>query len=80
MSTDKSNTFITEAFNKAEIKFNIENRSDDDDHLNKAQEDEEEAIKKDLRPISAIAPKVLHQDELQVEVSSTPAFQSLEEV
>ena len=32
------------------------------------------------RPISAIPPKILRQDEAIVEVSSTPAFQCLEEV
>ena len=32
------------------------------------------------RPISAVAPKVLDQDESHVEISSTPAFQCLEEV
>jgi hypothetical protein len=32
------------------------------------------------RAISAVAPKVLEQDESQVEISSTPAFQCLEEV
>lgn len=32
------------------------------------------------RALSAIAPKIYHQDENHVEISSTPAFQSLEEV
>lgn len=32
------------------------------------------------RAISAIAPKIYHQDDNHVEISSTPAFQSLEEV
>jgi len=32
------------------------------------------------RAISAVAPKVLDQDDGQVEISSTPAFQCLEEV
>ena len=32
------------------------------------------------RPISAMPPKILRQNEAVVEVSSTPAFQSLEEV
>ena len=32
------------------------------------------------RPISAVPPKIQHQDEAVVEVSSTPAFQCLEEV
>lgn len=31
-------------------------------------------------PISAIAPKIFQQDDTQVEISSTPAFQCLEEV
>jgi hypothetical protein len=30
--------------------------------------------------ISAVAPKILQQDDTQIEVSSTPAFQCLEEV
>lgn len=34
----------------------------------------------DNRPISAIAPKIYNQDDSHVEISSTPAFQSLEEV
>lgn len=86
MSSDNSNAFLTEAANKSETKLVVENRSDDDIYSNKTQkleDDEEEEdgeIIQDLRPISAVAPKVLHQDELQVEVSSTPAFQSLEEV
>jgi len=32
------------------------------------------------RAISAVAPKILEQDEGQIEISSTPAFQCLEEV
>ena len=32
------------------------------------------------RVFSAVAPTFLHQDDIQVEVSSTPAFQSLEEL
>ena len=31
-------------------------------------------------PISAVAPKVVHQEESQVEVSASPAFQCLDEV
>lgn len=31
-------------------------------------------------PISAVAPKVVHQEENQVEVSASPAFQCLDEV
>lgn len=34
----------------------------------------------DNRPISAIAPKIYQQDEGHTEISSTPAFQHLEEV
>jgi hypothetical protein len=85
MSSDNSNAFLTEAANKPESKHIIENHSEDDIYSNKTQkledelDDEDEAVQ-DLRPISAVAPKILHQDELQVEVSSTPAFQSLEEV
>ena len=83
MSSDNSNAFLTEAANKSESKSIVENRSEDDTYSNKKLEDElddENEPIQDLRPISAVAPKVLHQDELQVEVSSTPAFQSLEEV
>ncbi len=59
-----------------------------------AQEEEEESSLNDTyednellksqvqtnRPISAIPPKIMRQDEAIVEVSSTPAFQCLEEV
>lgn len=31
-------------------------------------------------PISALPPKVIHQEESQVEVSASPAFQCLDEV
>lgn len=31
-------------------------------------------------PISAVPPKVIHQEESQVEVSASPAFQCLDEV
>jgi hypothetical protein len=54
---------------------------------------EKESIKKDdenstttteyekkIKVISAVAPKLLQQDDTQIEVSSTPAFQCLEEV
>ena len=34
----------------------------------------------DVRPVSAVAPKVVFHDETQVEVSSTPAFQCIDEV
>ena len=34
----------------------------------------------DQRPISALAPKTLQNDDTQIEISSTPAFQFLEEV
>ena len=34
----------------------------------------------DNRAISAVAPKIFEQDEGQIEISSTPAFQCLEEV
>ena len=46
------------------------------------EEREEDEINYDenLPPISALAPEVTHQDVAQVEVSSTPAFQCLEEV
>lgn len=39
-----------------------------------------ETVQDNLRPISAIAPRIFQQDETQVEISSTPAFQCLEEV
>ncbi len=48
-----------------------------DDNYSTATADETTGEK---RAISAVAPKVLDQDEGQVEISSTPAFQCLEEV
>ena len=46
------------------------------------QEEKElnEANKDENRPLSALAPKIYEQDELHVEISSTPAFQCLEEL
>ena len=46
------------------------------------EEPEEDIIQyeENASPLSALAPKVMHTDEAQVEVSSTPAFQCLEEV
>ena len=48
MSSDNSNAFLTEAANKSETKFVVENRSDDDIYSNKTHklEDEEEVINK----------------------------------
>lgn len=56
--------------------------TDSDKEKNQSSDnaDEEEQSSGDVRPISAVAPKVLQQDETQVEISSTPAFQCLEEV
>lgn len=49
-----------------------------------ANPDDEEKNKKDdideNRPLSPLAPKHFDQDELQVEISATPAFQCLEEL
>jgi hypothetical protein len=42
--------------------------------------DERAQVEEEVRPISAIAPKIFQQDETQIEISSTPAFQCLEEV
>jgi hypothetical protein len=47
-------------------------REEGDNDLNRYEEN--------IRPISALAPKIFQQDDVQVEVSSTPAFQCLEEV
>jgi hypothetical protein len=88
MSSNSSNAFLTDAANRSDIKFVIENASDDDEYsiyktrkLDQEEDDDDETeTPAGLRPISAVAPKVLMQDESQVEVSSTPAFQSLEEV
>ena len=48
--------------------------------IKEEQEDDIVQYEENLRPLSALAPRVMHQDEAQVEVSSTPAFQCLEEV
>lgn len=48
--------------------------------IKEEKEDEENHYEENLRPLSALAPKVMLQDEAQVEVSSTPAFQCLEDV
>ena len=48
--------------------------------IKEEKEDDEITYDENLPPISALAPEVMHQDEAQVEVSSTPAFQCLEEV
>lgn len=44
---------------------------------------EREQIEEEVRPISAVAPKIFHQQDdgtAHIEISSTPAFQCLEEV
>ena len=50
----------------------------------KEEQDEEEEEGQDsmeyVAPISALPPKVVHQEESQVEVSASPAFQCLDEV
>ena len=56
---------------------NIENGSNRRDDENSPTTTEYE---KKNKVISAIAPKILQQDDTQIEVSSTPAFQCLEEV
>lgn len=71
MDDPNDKAFLTENQNK-------ESDSSDDESENESSQ--QENIENDFRPISAIAPKVRLQDEIQVEVSSTPAFQCLEEV
>ena len=55
--------------------------TDSDKEKNQSSDNpDEDQSSGDVRPISAVAPKVLQQDDTQVEISSTPAFQCLEEV
>lgn len=86
MSGESRNAFLTEA--SSDIKVVVENFSDDPENVNTRtsaqlldESDQEDAgVLHDTRPISAVAPKATHQDDSQVEVSSTPAFQCLDEV
>jgi hypothetical protein len=65
---------------KAFLTENRNRESDVSDDESECENSQKEDNLNDNRPISAIAPKVKLQDEIQVEVSSTPAFQCLEEV
>jgi hypothetical protein len=69
--------FITQDTNKIDAAFAEQDESDDESEIIKDYELDEENAE---RPISAVAPKVTQRDERQIEVSSTPAFQFLEEV
>jgi hypothetical protein len=74
---DDNNPFYQYASNIDNQNQNAQKKAanDDDDD----GEDENE-VQDEIRPLSAVAPKIFHQDEAQVEISSTPAFQCLEEV
>jgi hypothetical protein len=69
--------FITQDTNKIDAAFGGQDDSDDESEIIRQYEASDELIE---RPISAVAPKVQQRDERQIEVSSTPAFQCLEEV
>lgn len=44
------------------------------------REEEEEPSQRYTQPLSALPPRVVQQEESQVEVSASPAFQCLDEV
>ena len=69
--TTASAQSITNDVSQTKSKNNPSDKSQDDTTVKEVGE---------KRAISAVAPKVLDQDEGQVEISSTPAFQCLEEV
>lgn len=54
--------------------------SDNESEDGRDKEEEEEETLKYAPAISALPPKVIQQEESQVEVSASPAFQCLEEV
>ena len=57
-----------------------EKGSDADDERGEEKDEEESSPQKYESVISALPPKVVQQEESQVEVSASPAFQTLDEV
>jgi len=73
---DETDTYQNPFYLPAELLNSTKSKSD----LNNLMNQDDGLVEEDVGVISALAPKMSQQDDVQVEISSTPAFQCLEEV
>lgn len=73
---DETDTYQNPFYLPAELLNSTKSKSD----LNNLMNQDDGLVEEDVGIISAVAPKMSQQDDVQVEISSTPAFQCLEEV
>jgi hypothetical protein len=73
---DETDAYQNPFYLPAELLNSTKSKSD----LNNLMNQDDGLVEEDVGVISALAPKMSQQDDAQIEISSTPAFQCLEEV